>query len=80
MNDLEVLSTMSKKGMDIRMSATATNFTCGKKNGTVQMMIDCATAQQVMQSIAAGENKFILALYVVDKEQFFKLKPQEYKP
>jgi hypothetical protein len=74
MNDFEKMSLMSKNDQDIKMFGTIREVTDYPKAGAaIKMQIDSPTAQSVMRAINGGEQKYYVALYVINKEQFDKL-------
>lgn len=69
-NDFQVMSEMSKKNMDIKMSPDVSHINVGKNSGWITMTVDRETALGLFKN----PDKYYLGLYIVDKKQFEELK------
>lgn len=77
MNDFEVMSEMSKKNLDIRMSPSLVATQQVKAGGHITMGIDGKT----LMDVTLNPEKYYVALYVVNKEQFDSIRDgKENKP
>lgn len=79
MNDLQIMDEMASRNLDIKASTNCCGIDCNKNHGTVKMMIDHSTAQEVMKGIATQQETHFLVLYVINKEQYMKIKQREAK-
>jgi len=71
--DLEVMSRMANENMDIRMSGTLVKATTVKLGGHITMGVDKDTLNTIYMS-ALGSDTHYVVLYVINKEQFDKIK------
>lgn len=75
MTDFEKMDIMADKNQDIRMFPTLDSFSSTKKKSTITIQVNEETAQMLMRQIALGlPMTHYVALYVINKEQFDKLK------
>lgn len=71
-SDFDVMSEMASKNMGIRMTPHFVEAKLAKGGGHVTMGVDAAVIHDLVFS-----DKFGVALYIVDFEQFSKLKNQQ---
>lgn len=64
---------MSKLDQDIRLSTNFVSAELAKGGGHITMGVDSKT----IHDLAFNEGKFLVAIYVIDKEQFHKIKNNE---
>lgn len=79
MNDLEAMNEMCNQNLDIRMSGSVLGFDSNKKTSSIKMQLDYKTAQELMRQYATNEIKYLIGLYIVNKEQFDKIKANSLK-
>jgi len=72
--DFEVMSEMSKRNGDIACSTTIVSCDTVKTGCKVTMGIDKITGQKLMSSMATGNGEYVAILYVVNMEEFNKIK------
>lgn len=76
--DFEVMSQMAGSNQDIRMSGNFVSVQKVKQGGQVVMGIDDKTLHDLLQSVVDGQDqKYYVALYVVNKQQFDQIKNEE---
>ncbi len=73
MTDFEVMQKMSQDEMDIRMSTTIVKVDMVKAGGHVTFGVDRNTFNDLLH-MAAGKKHYLIAMYVVNKEQFDNIK------
>jgi hypothetical protein len=77
MTDFEIMQEMGGKNMDIRMTGTVIGAQQVKAGGHITFGVDSATFQIIINQMATGETTHYVAMYVVNKEQFDKIKQQK---
>lgn len=77
-SDFEVMHKMSKDNMDIACAMELTNFNrVPKKNGgTVTVGVASPQFDHLINQAASGKTTHYAVLYIVNKEQFDKLKKE----
>lgn len=73
-SDLIVMQEMASQNMDIRCSASLIEVKKVKGGASISFGIDDATGQMLMREFAANNVEHYCIMYVVNKEQFDKLK------
>ena len=71
-SDLIVLHEMAEQEMDIRASPHFVSAKLAKGGGHITMGVEAKT----IHDLALGNGDYLVILYVVDREQFQKLKSQ----
>lgn len=74
MTDFEVMQKMSQDNLDIRMTGTIVRADMVKAGGHITFGVDRNTFNDIAMQMAAGEKKYLVAMYVVNKEQFDLIK------
>lgn len=77
MNDLDAMSKMASGNMDIRMSNTVVAADKVSQGGVITMGVDLSTFMDIVKpSLDGTEPKYHVALYVINIEQFNKIRQE----
>lgn len=74
MTDFEVMQKMSQDNLDIRMTGTIVRADMVKAGGHITFGVDRNTFNDISHQMFTGEKKYLVAVYVVNKEQFDNIK------
>lgn len=69
---MQVIDEMASKNLNVRMSPHFVKADFNKGNGYITMGVEGG----IITEMAKDNNKYILALYVIDRQQFNELKMQ----
>lgn len=76
--DLEIMNQMVKDNLDIRCTTTLTGAKTVKQGGEISFGVDKKTLQDLAMPLAIGvEEKYYTICYVINVEQFEKIKKEE---
>jgi len=74
MNDLEKMSEMAKKDMDISLSTNVISADKVKQGGKITFGVDHDSFNKIISQMATGNTTHYVAMYVINKKQFDELK------
>lgn len=72
--DMQVIDEMASKNMDVKMSGNVLKADKRKYGGEITFGVDHETFGQIINQMATGKNTHYVAMYVINKEQFDKIK------
>jgi len=75
-SDLKVMDEMAHRSLDIRAFPDIVNMQSVKKGGHVTIGTDKGTIQQLMHSSTTNDGKYKALLFVVNMDQYKKLKTE----
>jgi hypothetical protein len=72
--DMQVIDEMASKNMDVKMTGNLLKADKRKHGGEITFGVDHETFNQIIAQMATGETTHYVAVYVINKEQFDKIK------
>lgn len=77
MSDLLVINEMLQNKMDVRSTTTITECKTVKQGGIISFGIDKGTTALMCQSMMGVGKKYVAVCYIIEAEEFFKIKNQK---
>lgn len=76
MTDMQVIDKMASEEMDVRMCGNSNLISAvkNKHGGKITFQTDAGTFQLIVNQMVTGNNTHYVAMYVINKEQFDKIK------
>jgi hypothetical protein len=72
--DMQVIDEMASKNMDVKMTGNLLKADKRKYGGEISFGVDHETFGQIISQMATGKTTHYVAVYVINKEQFDKIK------
>jgi hypothetical protein len=76
MTDMQVIDKMASENMDVRMCGNCNLISADKNKhgGKITFQTDAETFQLIVNQMVTGNNTHYVAMYVINKKQFDKIK------